>query len=448
MMNWYFLLLGLSFTVCTQSDIHVEDTPNRRFLVPTEHPMTTPASPSQPYVSSSSLNFTKRQFYLDGKPFQLLGGSIHYFRIRPEYWTDRLTQLKACGLNTVTVYVPWNLHEEYPGEFHFTDHLNLRRFIKIAQSLGLYVSLRPGPYICGEWEFGGLPGWLLKDSNMAVRSNYPGYTQAVERYFTRLLREVVDLQFSRGGPIIAVQVENEFGTYSDEVAHLTFLKQLLQKNGIVEMFFTSDSYVAYNMSGLDRAPFYREALPTVNYVDIHQGYGLFLRILRLSEDFPLMVTEFWSGWFDYWGKGHNTLSLEVFSNTLRSILADGASVNLYMFHGGTNFGFTAGANMEKDGYHSDVTSYDYDALVSEDGQLTPKYFVARDLIRNMSLSAQGNVSVPDPLPTSRHGYLGPVDIAIDSYMGLQELVSLVESPVTSMKPTCMEELVWKGNGYG
>ncbi|XP_060084026.1 beta-galactosidase-1-like protein 2 [Ylistrum balloti] len=393
--------------------------------------MTTRSPPGIPYVSNSSLTFSKRQFYLNGKPFQLLGGSIHYFRILPEYWHERLKQLKACGLNTVTVYVPWNLHEVYPGEFQFTGRLNLRRFIEIAHELDLYVSFRPGPFICAEWEFGGLPSWLLKDPNMAVRSNYPRYTQAVERYFTRLLKEVADLQFSRGGPIIAVQVENEFGSYSNEVSHLAFLKQLLLKNGIVEMLFTSDSYLAYNMSGLDRAPFYTEALPTANFADIHQGYGLFLKILRMSEDFPLVVTEFWSGWFDHWGQGHNTRAVDVFRNTLKSLLDDGASVNVYMFHGGTNFGFTSGANIEKDGYQSDVTSYDYDTLVSEDGQLTQKYFAARDLIRTISLSAQG-----------------PMVIAIQDFMGLQEIISFVENPLTSVDPICMEALVWKDNGYG
>ncbi|OWF49561.1 beta-galactosidase-1-like protein 2 [Mizuhopecten yessoensis] len=447
-MDWHFVLFVLSSIFCVQCEVNIPGVPNRRFLVPTEYPKATQAPNGLPYVSNASLSFRKRQFYLDGKPFQLLGGSIHYFRVLPEYWRDRLMKLKACGLNTVTIYVSWNLHEVYPGEFDFSGRLNLRQFIQLAHELGLYVSLRPGPYICAEWEFGGLPGWLLKDPHMVVRSNYPGYTRAVERFFTRLLQEVVDLQFSRGGPIIAIQVENEFGSYSDEVTHLAFLKQLLQKNGIVEMFFTSDGYVAYNMTGLDRAPFYKDALPTANFNDIHQGYGLFLMILRMSENFPLMVTEFWAGWFDYWGRGHNTVSVDVFSNTLKSILAVGASVNLYMFHGGTNFGFTNGANMEKDGYHSDVTSYDYDALVSEDGQLTPKYFAARNLIRTMSLSAQDNASLPDPPSTNRDGFLGPVKIQIQSYIALRELIGFVETPITSTSPVCMEDLVWKDNGYG
>ncbi|KAK3103421.1 hypothetical protein FSP39_019072 [Pinctada imbricata] len=257
---------------------------------------------------------------------------MHYFRVHPDYWMDRLRKMRACGLNTVETYVPWNLHEEYPGKFDFSGFLDVRKFIQQAQEAGLYVIFRPGPYICAEWDLGGLPSWLLRDPNMKVRTNYGPYQQAVQRFFNELLPKVADLQALRGGPIIAVQVENEFGSYSDEIDHLLFIKEV-------------KILIAY-------------ALPTVNFPNMEDGRKLFDMVRQWSKEFPLMVMEFWPGWFDHWGQAHKGLSIPLFEECLTGILEAGASFNMYMFHGGTNFGFMAGANyFEGSHYKPDVTSY-------------------------------------------------------------------------------------------
>ncbi|XP_061181180.1 beta-galactosidase-1-like protein 2 [Saccostrea echinata] len=380
-----------------------------------------------PYVSNGSLTFQNRTFYLDGNPLHILSGSLHYFRVVPEYWWDRMRKMKACGLNTLTLYAPWNQHEPYPGSYNFKGILNLRRFINMAQRAGLYVIFRPGPYICSEWDFGGLPAWLLRDPDMKVRTNYHGYQSHVRRYFSRLIAEVSDLQYHRGGPIIAVQVENEFGSYSNDTKHLLFLKQILEENGIHELFFTSDGFYNYTegLNGLDNAPFYTEALPTVNFQDIAQGEELFRKVEALSDDFPLMVTEYWSGWFDYWGGSHHTQSLNDFGSTLTAILNRSASINFYMFHGGTNFGFMSGANwdFEKNTLKTDVTSYDYDALLTEAGDITEKYRIARQIIHENIHGMPGR-EIPYDTPKEDFGYAGRVHIK--HYMPLENILKIAQ----------------------
>lgn len=377
-----------------------------------------------PYVSNGSLTFQNRTFYLDGNPFRILSGSLHYFRVVPEYWWDRMQKMKACGLNTLTLYVPWNLHEPYPGKYNFKGILDLRRFINMAHRAGLYVIFRPGPYICSEWDYGGLPPWLLRDPDMKVRTNYHGYQSRVQSYFSRLMSEVSDLQHHKGGPIIAVQVENEFGSYSNDTEHLLFLKKTLIDNGIRELFFTSDGYFNYTegLNGLDNAPFYTEALPTVNFQDIEQGEQLFRKVEALSDDFPLMVTEFWSGWFDHWGVEHHTQSLQDFGSTLTAILNRSASVNFYMFHGGTNFGFMSGANWDfkEITLKTDVTSYDYDALLTEAGDITEKYRIARQLIYEAT-KERHRPEIPYDTPKEDWGAVG-----IKQYMPLETILTLTK----------------------
>ncbi|XP_022334999.2 beta-galactosidase-1-like protein 2 [Crassostrea virginica] len=377
-----------------------------------------------PYVSNGNLTFRNRTFFLDGNPLRILGGSLHYFRVVPEYWWDRMRKMKACGLNSLTLYVPWNLHEPYPGKYVFDGILDLRRFIQMAQRAGLYVIFRPGPYICSEWDFGGLPAWLLRDPEMKVRTNYHGYLSRVRSYFSRLMSEVSDLQYHKGGPIIAVQVENEFGSYSNDTQHLLFLKQTLEDNGIREMFFTSDGFFNYTegLNGLDNAPFYTEALPTVNFQDINQGHQLFDKVEALSEDFPLMVTEYWSGWFDHWGSEHHTQPLDDFGSTLTAILNRSASVNFYMFHGGTNFGFMNGANWDfkEITLKTDVTSYDYDALLTEAGDITEKYRIARQIIHE-AMEERPRMEIPYDTPKEDWGR-----VDIKQYMPLDSILKLTQ----------------------
>lgn len=377
-----------------------------------------------PYVSNGSLTFQNRTFYLDGNPLRILSGSLHYFRVVPEYWWDRMRKMKACGLNTLTLYVPWNLHEPYPGKYNFKGILDLKRFINMAHRAGLYVIFRPGPYICSEWDYGGLPPWLLRDPDMKVRTNYHGYQSRVQSYFSRLMSEVSDLQHHKGGPIIAVQVENEFGSYSNDTGHLLFLKKTLIDNGIRELFFTSDGYFNYTegLNGLDNAPFYTEALPTVNFQDIEQGEQLFRKVEALSDDFPLMVTEYWSGWFDHWGTEHHSQSLQDFGSTLTAILNRSASVNFYMFHGGTNFGFMSGANWDfkEITLKTDVTSYDYDALLTEAGDVTEKYRIARQLIYEAT-KERNRPEIPYDTPKEDWGA-----VSIKQYMPLETILTLTK----------------------
>uniref|UniRef100_A0A8C0IMY9 Beta-galactosidase n=1 Tax=Chelonoidis abingdonii TaxID=106734 RepID=A0A8C0IMY9_CHEAB len=298
------------------------------------------------------------EFRLEGMPFRIFGGSMHYFRVPKEYWRDRMVKMKTCGLNTLTTYVPWNLHEAANGKFDFSGNLDLEAFLTLAAEVGLWVILRPGPYICSEWDLGGLPSWLLQDPEMQLRTTYKGFTEAVDAYFDHLMTRVVPLQYKKGGPIIAVQVENEYGSYAKDPQYLTYIKMALLDRGIVELLMTSD-----NRDGLSSG--YVEG---VN-MSSNQERG----ITRASSDQnkPKMVMEYWTGWFDSWGGPHNIFDAD-------EVLKTGASINLYMFHGGTNFGFMNGA-LDSDEYKPDVTSYDYDAVLTEAGDYTSKFFKLRQL---------------------------------------------------------------------
>ncbi|XP_046570980.1 beta-galactosidase-1-like protein 2 [Haliotis rubra] len=394
-------------------------------------------------TDGTSLSFSKGHFVLDGKTIKILSGAMHYFRVVPEYWKDRMEKMKSCGLNTLETYVSWNLHEPTPGVFDFEGMLDVRKYIQLAQEVGLHVIFRPGPYICSEWDFGGLPSWLLADPNMKVRSNYPPYQKAADRFFSKVLPLVNDLQYSQGGPIIAVQVENEFGSYSSEIEHLDFLRGLLRHYGITELLVTSD-----NLSGMKRGPFHEHALPTANFQDYEKSSKEFNEIRKLNPEFPLMVMEYWSGWFDHWGAKHSTFPLEDFAKSLSGIFHNDSSINFYMFHGGTNFGFMAGANYFED-YKPDVTSYDYDAPLDEAGNITPKYEKAREIIMEYVLKKQGITSLPEPPPNSAKADYG--HLAMDSYLSWDAMISLMETSLALKTPDYMENIkliTGVGQSYG
>lgn len=315
----------------------------------------------------------KDKFYMDGKPFKIISGAVHYFRIVPEYWRDRLEKLVNIGCNTVETYIPWNFHEPKKGEFLWDGMRDICRFLELAQELGLYVIIRPSPYICSEWEFGGLPAWLLKDPKMRLRCSYQPYLDEVKRYYGVLLPKLVPYQIGNGGKIILMQIENEYGYYGNDTAYLGFLRDTMRGYGITVPFVTSD--------GPWSEPVFRSgmvdgALPTGNFGSSAEWqFGEMERII--GDDKPLMCMEFWDGWFDAWGEEHHTTEPEKAAHELDELLKRG-SVNIYMFEGGTNFGFTAGRNSGKN--TADVTSYDYDALLTEDGQITRKYELCRDVI--------------------------------------------------------------------
>lgn len=319
------------------------------------------------------LTIKDSEFKMDGKSFRIYSGSMHYFRIMPEYWEDRLKKLKAAGFNTVETYVCWNMHEPKKGEFDFTGRFDIRRFIKTAQEVGLYAIVRPGPYICAEWDFGGLPAWLLKDRNMRLRCAYPEYLQHVSDFYHRLFEEIGDLQQSEGGNIIAMQIENEYGSYGNDKEYLRYIEKLMLDCGTKVMLFTSDGDDNSMLSG-GTLP---DVFKTLNFGS--RASEIFNAMDRFHENTPKMCTEFWCGWFDHWGEEHHTRGSDSVAGEIKDFLDIDASFNFYMFHGGTNFGFTAGANCYEE-YQPTVTSYDYCALLTEWGDYTPAYHAVRELL--------------------------------------------------------------------
>jgi beta-galactosidase len=316
-------------------------------------------------------------FCRDGKPFRLFGGAMHYFRIPAEYWRDRLLKLKALGCNTVETYVAWNAHEPRKGEFRFDGMLDIERFIDIAQELGLYVIVRPGPYICAEWDLGGLPWWLLAEDAISLRCSDPRYLSHVDDFFAQLLPRLVSKQATHAGPIIAMQIENEYGYYGNDSAYLEHLRDEMVRLGVDVPLFTSDG--AY------------QKIPIINGgVDGHlrtanfgSGASARFKVLREAQkDGPLVCMEFWVGWFDTWGdEKHQQRPAADVAKELDAVLSvEEASANIYMFHGGTNFGFTAGGNLSDGTFKPFVTSYDYDALLTEWGDITPKYEACRAVV--------------------------------------------------------------------
>ena len=300
------------------------------------------------------LTCDETSFRLHGKKFHIYSGAMHYFRILPQYWEDRLQKLKAAGFNTVETYVCWNLHEPQKGQFDFSGRLDLVRFLETAQKVGLYALVRPGPYICAEWDFGGLPAWLLRERDLRLRCSDPRFLGHVADYFRVLLPKLLPLQCSRGGNLLALQVENEYGSYGNDKTYLRFLRDLIRSCGVEVPLFTSDGPASSMLSGGT----VEGAWPTVNF-----GSGAdkaFQALERLSGRGPRMCTEFWCGWFDHWGEKHHTRDTAEMLRELSLLLEQDASFSLYMFHGGTNFGFTAGAN-QYIRYNPTVTSYDYDA---------------------------------------------------------------------------------------
>lgn len=368
------------------------------------------------------------QFYLDGNPIKIISGAIHYFRVVPEYWQDRLEKLQALGCNTVETYIPWNMHEPQEGEYCFSGMYDVRKFIQTAQKLGLYVILRPSPYICAEWEFGGLPFWLLQDGDMKLRFNYPPYLAKIDRYYKRLFQEFNDLQIDKGGPIVMMQVENEYGSYANDKEYIYSVVDLMRKYGVTVPLVTSDGPWS---DMLDNGSVQDVALPTINCgSDVKQHFAR-LRQFH-GQDRPLMVMEFWIGWFDAWGnEQHNTRDAESAATELDDILKEG-SVNIYMFHGGTNFGFTSGANYY-DKLSPDTTSYDYDALLTEWGDFTPKYEAFKQVIARYTEIPE--VQFSTPISKKAYG-----ESAVKEKVSLFSIVDKLAKVVESPYPLTMESL--------
>lgn len=322
----------------------------------------------------------REDFYLNDKKIKIISGALHYFRVVPEYWTDRLEKLKALGCNTVETYVPWNFHEPKEGVFDFEGQKDLAKFTKLAQDLGLLVILRPTPYICAEWEFGGLPAWLLKYPSIRVRSNCEIFLNAVDKYFAELFKHIYPLQATQGGPIIMMQIENEYGSFGNNKIYLKNLKNMMIKYGCEVPLFTSDGAwreVLESGTILDE-----DVLPTVNFGSkTKEQFGYFKEFLEKNNlEKPMMCMEFWLGWFSNWGQEFKRRDAQDAANELKDML-DMGHVNFYMYHGGTNFGFYNGCCCP-DEISPQTTNYDYDALLNEHGEFTEKYYKFKEVISN------------------------------------------------------------------
>lgn len=392
----------------------------------------------------SGLTFKDSEFLLNDKPFQIFGGSLHYFRLFPNQWEVSIKKMYHCHLNTVCTYVPWNLHEDKPGVFDFTHILDLKSFIEMVQKQDMFLILRVGPYICAEIDFGGLPSWLLKDKNMKLRTNYPPYLEAIKNFFTELVNLIYKYQFSvSGGPIIAIQIENEFGSYGntqvnkDDFEYMIFLKTLLTDLGIKELLFTCDFLSMSSLKG--SIP---NVLMTANFqTDPEKELGV---LKQLQPNKPLMVAELWSGWFDHWGEKHEEVSVEVYIESLKTILNLNASFNIYVFQGGTNFGFINGANigfpLPESSYSTTVTSYDYGALLTEAGEYTEKYFATMSVLK----LCKKNYRRPDFILDLKHAYLKAESLPLMYFLPLNEVLPLT-SKFVCLDPVVMEEC---GSDYG
>ncbi|TFC61665.1 MULTISPECIES: glycoside hydrolase family 35 protein [unclassified Cryobacterium] len=357
-------------------------------------------------------------FLLNGEPFRVLAGAIHYFRVHPDHWADRIHKARLMGLNTIETYVAWNAHSPARGGFDTEGQLDLARFLDLIAAEGMYAIVRPGPFICAEWDNGGLPGWLFTDPAVGVRRNEPLYMAAVAEYFEQLLPIVASRQIDRGGPVILVQIENEYGAYGDDKDYLRALVELNRAGGITVPLTTIDQPTDQMLSD--------GSLPELHKTGSFGSRATErLAVLRRHQPTgPLMCAEFWNGWFDHWGAHHHTTSAEDSARELDDLLATGASVSLYMFTGGTNFGFTNGAN-DKGVFQPTVTSYDYDAPLSESGEVTAKYLAFREVLAKYA-PVTGSLPAPAaPAPA--------FEVALDEFVSLWD--ALPELADISAAPT-------------
>lgn len=374
-----------------------------------------------------TFTYKKDKFYLNGKPIQLLSGSIHYFRNVPEYWYDRLLKLKQCGFNTVETYICWNLHERKEGVFDFTGILDLAKFIDTANELGLLCIIRPGPYICAEWDYGGLPSWLLTHRNMHIRCMDDEFLKYETRYLSRIFEIIRPRLITNGGNIIMMQVENEYGSFGNDHEYIRFLADFYRKSGIDVVLFTSDGpsecfFGGGTVDGL---------LKTGNFGSNWKACFDFMRSYS-SEEEPLMCSEFWEGWFDTWYEHHHRREPDDVAEIVDGILGAGGNVNFYMFCGGTNFAFNNGAN-KFEIYTPQTTSYDYDAALTEAGDLTKRFFEVR-AVAEKYFENLPEVTVQNT-PKKAYGKIKLIDVA-----PLFDNLDNLSKPIKSSHPKTMEEL--------
>lgn len=365
-----------------------------------------------------------KTFLLNGKPFVVKAAELHYPRIPRPYWEHRIKMCKALGMNTVCLYVFWNIHEQREDQFDFTGQNDIAEFCRLAQKNGMYVIVRPGPYVCAEWEMGGLPWWLLKKKDIRLREQDPYFMKRVEKFMAKVGEQLAPLTIQHGGPIIMVQVENEYGSYGEDKPYVAAIRDIVRKSGFTDVtLFQCDWASNFTRNGLD------DLMWTMNFGTGSNIDDQFRHLRELRPDAPLMCSEFWSGWFDKWGARHETRPAADMVANIDEMLSKGISFSLYMTHGGTSFGHWAGANSP--GFAPDVTSYDYDAPINEYGVATPKYYTLRE---TMQKYADGKLpSVPKPA----------AQLISVSKFELKEYVPLafgVDSVCSSHTPMTFEEL--------
>lgn len=379
----------------------------------------------------------KEEFLLNGEPFKILSGAVHYFRVLPEDWHHSLYNLKALGFNTVETYIPWNIHEPKEGQYDFSGRYDLKKFVQKAEELGLYVILRPTPYICAEWEFGGLPAWLLPYKNMRIRSSDPAFMEKVARYYEKLFEIITPLQIDQGGPVLMMQVENEYGSYGEDKEYLTALYELMLAQGVTVPIFTSDgAWRATQEAGtLTEADIFTTgnfgSRSKENFKDLKDFHT------EKGKNWPLMCMEFWDGWFNRWNDPIIKRDAQDLAHDVKEAIELG-SINLYMFHGGTNFGFMNGCSARGRIDLPQVTSYDYDAPLDEQGNPTEKYFA----LQNMMKELFPEVEQQEPLVKDS---MELTEIPLAGKVSLFSVLDSIAEKQTSKYPKTMEQL---GQEYG
>lgn len=382
--------------------------------------------------NNQTFSIGKETFLLNGEPFTIVSGAIHYFRIPKEYWRDRLLKLKACGFNTVETYVAWNCHQKNEDAFDFSENNNVEEFLDIAAELGLYAIVRPGPYIGGEWEFGGFPWWLLKYDDIELRCMNKRFIGFVDKYFDELIPRLANHQITKGGNVIMVQVENEYGSWGDDEQYMQYIAAALVSRGIEVPLYTADGIEDHMLTNGGVEGVFKTvkfgANPSVNFPYLRE----------FQEEGPLMCSEFWNGWFDQWGYKHYERKPSDAAKTLQRIMADDASVSTYMFCGGTNFGWMNGANFDGE-YKPIVNSYDSDALLTESGDITKKYEIFKKTIAN-HVKQKEETPLDPQVPKAKYG-----ELPFTTCTGLFENLDKLSSGFELLKPVPMEKL---GQGYG
>ena len=348
-------------------------------------------SSAQAQTTAHKFEAGKNTFLLDGKPFVVKAAELHYTRIPQAYWSHRIEMCKALGMNTICIYIFWNIHEQEEGKFDFAGQNDIAAFCKLAQQHGMYVIVRPGPYVCAEWEMGGLPWWLLKKKNVALRTLDPYYMERVGIFMKEVGKQLAPLQVDKGGNIIMVQVENEYGSYGTDKPYVSAVRDLVRESGFTDVpLFQCDWSSNFTNNALD------DLIWTVNFGTGANIDQQFKKLKELRPETPLMCSEFWSGWFDHWGRKHETRPAKDMVQGIKDMLDRNISFSLYMTHGGTTFGHWGGAN--NPAYSAMCSSYDYDAPISEAGWTTEKFFLLRDLLKNYLPAGESLPELPAALP--------------------------------------------------